>query len=143
MKNAPQYGKALTWAIRIAFTAVFVMNVQCALSFIASPATFAGAYELEGVAGNAAVQGIGIAFLMWNTTYPAFIASPNRFPVLGRVIIAQQVVGLAGESWLYATLPVGHQILASSILRFIVFDTAGLIVMAAVLLVAKALARRN
>jgi len=121
--------KAATWFARIAFAAVFVVNVQCALSFVLTPADFAGAYELEGVAGEAAVQGIGIAFLMWNATYPAFIAAPQRFCVLGWVILAQQAIGLVGESLLLANLPAGHGVLAASIMRFVVFDGAGLVLM--------------
>ena len=117
------------WALRIAFAIVFIINVQCALSFVIWPASYAAAYELEGVAGNAAVQGIGIAFLMWNATYPAFIAQPQRFSVLGWVIIAQQIIGLIGETGLFISLPAGHEVLASSVMRFIVFDAAGLVVM--------------
>ena len=117
------------WALRIAFAIVFIINVQCALSFVIWPASYAAAYELEGVAGNAAVQGIGIAFLMWNATYPAFIAQPQRFNVLGWIIIAQQIVGLVGETGLFISLPAGHEVLASSVMRFIVFDAAGLVVM--------------
>ena len=101
------------------------------LSFAFAPADFAGAYELgsAGVAGQAAVRGIGIAFLMWNATYPAFIVAPQRFRVLGWVILAQQAIGLVGESLLFATLPAGHDVLASSVLRFIAFDGAGLVLM--------------
>ena len=123
--------KAAAWFARIAFAAVFVVNVQCALSFAFAPADFAGAYELgsAGVAGQAAVRGIGIAFLMWNATYPAFIVAPQRFRVLGWVILAQQAIGLVGESLLFATLPAGHDVLASSVLRFIAFDGAGLVLM--------------
>lgn len=135
--------KAATWFARIAFAAVFVVNVQCALSFVLAPGDFAGAYELEGVAGEAAVQGIGIAFLMWNATYPAFIAAPQRFCVLGWVILAQQAIGLVGESLLLANLPAGHGVLAASIMRFVVFDGAGLVLMGiafACLLIAR---RRN
>lgn len=51
-------------ATRIVVAAVFLINVQCALSFALQPASFAGAYELSGVSGNVAVQGIGVAFLM-------------------------------------------------------------------------------
>lgn len=118
------------WAMRIAFALVFVINVQCALSFVIWPASFAAAYELDGVAGNAAVQGIGIAFLMWNATYPAFIVQPKRFDVLGWVILAQQAIGLVGETFLLFSLPAGHDVLSSSIMRFIAFDAAGLVIMA-------------
>lgn len=120
-----------TWIVRIAFAAVFAVNVQCALSFAFAPGDYAAAYELSGVAGEAAVRGIGIAFLMWNVTYPAFIVAPDRFRVLGWVILAQQLVGLVGESMLLFLLPAGHDVLAASVVRFIAFDGGGLVLMGA------------
>lgn len=117
--------------MRVAFAAVFAMNVQCAVQFALWPADFCAAYELSGVAGEAAVRGIGIAFLMWNVTYPAVIVDPERFRALGWVVLVQQLVGLVGESLLLLTLPAGHDVLAASVLRFVVFDGAGLVLMAA------------
>lgn len=121
--------KAATWFARVAFAAVFVVNMQCALTFILNPVDFAAAYELGGVPGEAAIRGIGIAFLMWNATYPAFIVAPQRFRVLGWVILAQQAIGLVGESALLFGLPAGHDVLAASVTRFIAFDGAGLALM--------------
>ena len=121
--------RPIVWFARVAFAAVFALNVMCALQFVIDPGSYAGAYELEGVAGEAAVRGIGIAFLMWNATYPAFIAAPSRFRVLGWVILAQQAIGLVGESLLLCNLPAGHDVLASSVMRFIAFDGAGLVLM--------------
>ena len=121
--------KAAMWFARIAFAAVFVLNVQCALQFCLNPGGFAAAYELGGVAGEAAIRGIGIAFLMWNATYPAFIVAPRRFRVLGWVILIQQAIGLIGESLLLFGLPAGHDVLAASVTRFIAFDGAGLVLM--------------
>ena len=122
-------GNRAIWFVRFAFAAVFVVNVQCALQFALTPGSFAGAYELDGVAGEAAVRGIGIAFLMWNATYPAFIAAPARFRVLGWVILAQQAIGLAGEALLLCGLPAGHEVLAASVARFVAFDGVGLVLM--------------
>ena len=51
--------------------------------------------------------------------------------MLGWVIIAQQAIGLVGESALLFNLPAGHDVLAASITRFIAFDGAGLVIMAA------------
>lgn len=119
------------WAVRAAFLIVFIINVQCAVQFICWPDSFAGAYELSGVAGEVAVQGLGIAFLMWNCTYPAVIVSPTRFRALGVVVLAQQAVGLVGELLLSASLPAGHDILQASISRFAAFDGAGLVIMLA------------
>lgn len=121
------------WVIRIVFTIVFLWNVLCAIQFILFPADYAGSYQLSGTEGEVALRGLGVAFLMWNATYPAYIARPDRFPVLGAVIVAQQVIGLVGESLILASLPEGYALLASSIQRFIAFDGAGLLLMIAAL----------
>lgn len=123
-------GRALTWCVRGAFAAVLAVNVTCALQFAFAPASSMGAYGLSGTAGEAACRGMGVAFLMWNATYPPFVASPTRFPVLGWVILAQQAIGLAGEAAILAALPAQAGPLPGSILRFIAFDGAGLVVMA-------------
>lgn len=120
-----------TWAARLCFAFVFAVNVQCALGFVLTPEAYMGAYELAGVPGRVAAQGIGIAFLMWNCTYPAFIAAPRRFTALGIVVLVQQAVGLIGESFIRVTLPAGHELLTSSIDLFITFDAAGLVLMGA------------
>lgn len=125
-----------TNVVRICFCVVFLINVQCAMSFIIWPESFASAYQLTGLAGNVAIQGIGVAFLMWNATYPAFIVSPGRFKALGWVIIAQQIIGLVGESCILIGLlglsdAASYSVLASSIERFIAFDAGGLLIMSA------------
>lgn len=137
-KKAPRQTRPLspiltvaTGAARLCFAFVFVVNVQCALGFVLTPEAYMGAYELTGVSGRVAAQGIGIAFLMWNCTYPAFIAAPRRFTALGVVVLVQQAVGLIGESFIRITLPAGHELLASSIDLFITFDAVGLVLMGA------------
>lgn len=129
-------------AARVAYGVVFCLNVMCALEFIVLPGHYAGAYELGGVAGMVAVQGMGVAFLMWNATYPLAVANPLRFKPVAYIVIVQQAIGLAGESWIYATLPAGHEVLAGSIMRFITFDAGGFIVMAAALGFLSATVRR-
>ena len=118
-------------AARVAVALVFAMNMQCAVSFALWPEAHAGAFELAGVPGAAAVRGLGVAFLMWNATYPAVIANPRRFRALFSIVLMQQAVGLAGESWILLSLPAGHTVLAASIVRFAAFDAAGLAIMAA------------
>ena len=113
------------------FAFVFVVNVQCALGFALTPEAYLGAYELAGAPGRVAAQGIGVAFLMWNCTYPLVIWQPWRYRVLAGVVLAQQMVGLAGESLIRATLPAGHDLLARSIDLFITFDAVGLVLMGA------------
>jgi len=116
---------------RIAVGAVFLMNVQSALRFILWPGRYAARFELIGVPGETALRGLGIAFLMWNATYPLVLWDPRRHRTLFGVIIVQQLIGLVGESWLLLTLPAGHEALAASITRFVAFDGAGLALLAA------------
>ena len=110
---------------------IFFINVLCAVDFVASPASFAPGYQLEGIPGAVAVQGIGIAFLMWNATYPLFIWKPCRWRVLGWVILAQQAIGLVGELFIASTIPAGNALLTNSIARFVGFDAIGLVIMGA------------
>lgn len=121
-----------TWLLRAAFAIVFAWNVLCALQFVIAPASFVGAYQLSGAAGEAAVRGIGVTFLMWNVTYPAFLAAPERFRALGWVILVQQLIGLVGEGLILSGLPhAGYEVLSASIVRFMAFDGAGLVLMGA------------
>lgn len=119
------------WTARVAVGAVFLMNIQCALSFIIWPERFAGGFGLAGVPGQVALRGLGIAFLMWNATYPPVMWDPQRFRTVFGIVIAQSLIGLIGESWLLLSLPAGHPEIAASLTRFIVFDAAGLVLMAA------------
>ena len=121
--------KAAGVAARVAVALVFAINVQCAVSFVLWPEAYAGGFELAGVPGAAAVRGLGVAFLMWNATYPVFIALPNRFKVVGGIVLAQQLIGLIGESLLLPYLPHASFLFAASIMRFIEFDAFGLLIM--------------
>lgn len=120
------------WACRVCFALVFIVNIQCALSYVVMPESFTGGFQLSGIPGVVAVQGIGVAFLTWNATYPVFIVSPLRFKTLGIVVVIQQIIGLVGESVILLDLPsMGYAQLAESISRFILFDALGLVIMAA------------
>lgn len=115
----------------MAFSIVFFWNVLCAVQFIAFPEQYVAAYQLSGVAGEVALQGIGVAFLMWNATYPAFIVNPEKFQHLGIVVLVQQAIGLVGELIIAANLPAqGFDLLADSIARFVGFDAIGFVIMA-------------
>ena len=118
------------WVARVLVALVFAINVQCALQFILWPGAYTGAYQVEGASAEVMVRTVGICFLMWNATYPPIIARPDRYRVLFGVVIAQQAIGLVGESLLLATLQPGLEILASSIMRFVIFDAAGLVLLA-------------
>ena len=123
------------WLARAAVFIVFCLNVMCAVQFIAEPAQYAAAYGLPATQeAGALVAGLGVAFLMWNVTYPAVIVSPRRFRALYVVVLIQQLVGLVGESFIWWRLidaGLGGGLMAAGIMRFVLFDGGGLIVMLA------------
>lgn len=115
------------WFVRLVVGIVFFFNVTCALAFIARPGDYAPSFEVSGLPGEILVRGMGILFLMWNATYPPVLARPDRQRVLFAVILAQQAIGVIGETVMWVTLPPGHPALWSTGLRFIFFDSAGLV----------------
>ena len=117
------------WLARVAVGLVFLFNVDCALAFIIRPASYSPGFEVSGVPGEAMVRGIGILFLMWNATYPPVLVKPDRYQVLFGVILVQQAIGFVGESWMWLTLPEGHEALQTTAQRFIIFDGFGLLAM--------------
>ena len=114
------------WASRLLIAIVTAWNLQAAVIFIISPQSFVHAYELSGVAGEAAVRGGGVLFLMWNVPYVFAAIGPVRFRFGLTFALLMQWIGLIGECYIFFTLPVGHDVLSSSILRFIIFDGTGL-----------------
>ena len=129
MKRSGLARSAAPWAARLAAGSVFVANVSCAAAFLLQPERYVPAFELEGAPGRVMVQALGILFLMWNVTYPPVLIQPDRhWPVVG-VILVQQALGLAGETWLWLSLPPAHSVLRDTGLRFMLFDGAGLVTM--------------
>lgn len=122
--------KKRMWMARILIAAVFFVNVQCAVQFIAWPESYTAAYQLEGASALSVVRSFGICFLMWNATYPPVIARPERYRMLFTVVIAQQAIGLIGETLLVIGMTPELAVMAASVWRFIAFDGAGLVLLA-------------
>jgi hypothetical protein len=122
------------WSARIVVSLVLVANLSAAIPYLVNPAAYAGAFELSGTPAAAMVRGIGILFLMWNVTYLPVIVDPLRQRTLFVIVLAQQVIGLAGETWILASLSPGHAALAASGLRFVAFDSTGLVLLLAAFL---------
>lgn len=114
---------------RLSIALVFLWNIQRALVFLVWPERYATGFELSGVPGMAAVRGMGILFLMWNIPYAVALWHPIRYRVSLYEATAMQALALLGESLIMLSLPPGHSILRSSLLRFIAFDGAGLILL--------------
>jgi hypothetical protein len=115
------------WLARLLIGIVTAWNLQAAFVFIFSPSGFVRAYELSGTAGEAAIRGFGILFLMWNVPYLFAVKDPVHYQLALTFALLMQSIGLIGESCILSTLTVGHVLLRSSILRFIIFDGAGVV----------------
>jgi hypothetical protein len=125
------------WVARLLIGIVTVWNLQAAVIFFFSPASFVLAYELSGEVGEAAVRGVGLLFLMWNVPYMFALLNPIRYK-LGLVFaVLMQLIGLIGESYILSTLSADHAVLRDSIFRFIVFDGMGLLLLIAAYLLIK------
>jgi hypothetical protein len=118
------------WLGRVLIGLVFFWNIQCAIAFLVAPATFAPGFELSGPAGDAIVRGVGVLFLMWNVPYAVALWHPIRHRVSLYEALAMQAIGLVGESLILWSLGGGHPVAAGSVQRFIVFDGAGLALLA-------------
>jgi hypothetical protein len=117
------------WLSRGCIAIVFLANVQCAVAFILSPVTFTSSYELSGVVGTATIQAIGVLFLMWNIPYAVALWHPLRHRLSLWEAVAMQAIGVIGESIIKVTLPGSHQVLHSSLERFIWFDGLGVLLL--------------
>ena len=127
------------WLGRILIGAVVFANLQCALAFIINPSAYVQAYELTGIPGLNAIQGFGILFIMWNVPYMVALFNPHKHRLSLLEAISMQAIGLCGESYLFFKLPSDYAQLASSILRFILFDGIGLVALLIALLVTRAI----
>jgi len=118
------------WIARPLIGFVTAWNLQAAFVFIFTPSGFVRAYELSGTAGEAAIRGFGILFLMWNVPYLFAVKDPIRYQLALTFALLMQSIGLIGETYIYFTLSADHAMLGNSILRFIVFDGVGLALLA-------------
>ena len=118
------------WIARLLIGIVIAWNLQSAFVFIFFPSRFVNAYELSGTAGEAAIRGFGILFLMWNVPYLFALKDPVRYQLALTFALLMQSIGLIGESYILSTMAVEHILLRNSILRFIIFDGIGLLLLA-------------
>jgi hypothetical protein len=115
------------WLARLLIFAVVAWNLQVAYVFFRSPQSFVAGFELSGTAGEAALRGMGVLFAMWNVPYLVALAEPRRYRVSLFEAMAMQFIGLAGESYIFGTLGAENVLLRASVLRFMIFDSAGLL----------------
>ena len=97
-----------TWTARLLIGIVTAWNLQAALAFIVFPGRFVNAYELSGTAGEAAIRGFGLLFLMWNVPYVFAVRDPVRYQLALTFALLMQSIGLIGESYILFTLSAEH-----------------------------------
>jgi len=114
------------WIGRVLIGVVLGWNVECALAFLISPKDYTPAFGLAGLPADVALRGIGVLFLMWNIPYLVALLQPRRHRLSLYESVAMQAIGFSGESLLFLSLPVDYPVLRASIVRFMLFDGAGL-----------------
>ena len=117
------------WTARGLIAVVLFWNLQAAVHFMANPAAFAPSFQLEGVPGRTAVAGYGILFLMWQVPYAFASIHPVRFKTSLWSAVIMQTIGAVAESRLLTTIPGEYGLLRGSIIRFIIFDGAGVFIL--------------
>ena len=124
-----QLNSTKIWIARLLIALVTVMNLQAAFQFMLRPHNYAWGFELSGTPGSAILKGMGLLFLMWNIPYIFAAFHPVKNFVSLIEALMMQLVGVAGETILLSQLPGGHPIIHASVMRFIVFDAAGLLLL--------------
>jgi hypothetical protein len=114
---------------RIGIGMVILWNLQASLVFLIWPDRYTAQYELPATTGEAWLRGLGVLFVMWNIPYLVALWHPVQHRVSLYEALAMQIIGLVGEGWIYASLPVLFSTLRTSLLRFISFDALGFILL--------------
>jgi hypothetical protein len=125
------------WAARLLIAIVVAWNLECALTFLISPGLYAPGFELAGIPGEAAVRGTAVLFVMWNIPYVVALWQPHRHRISLWEALIMQVTGLLGESLILWSIPAGHTILQSSLVHFIGFDAAGVLLLIGAVVLAR------
>ena len=120
---------------RVLIAIVLFFNLQAALVFITRPAAYMGGLGLEGIAGIQMVRALGLLFLMWNVPYIFTMANPirNRISLIEAVLM--QAIGLIGETMILLLGGSNSEKINSTLIRFIIFDGGGLVLLIAALLI--------
>ncbi len=131
MKSNPESkDRTRNWIARALIAVVLTLNLQAALQYMIAPQAFSAGFELSGTPGATAVAGVGILYLMWQVPYVFALTNPISHKISLIEALLMQAIGLLGESWLLSTIDPNHAALRSSIVRYIIFDAGGLVLLA-------------
>lgn len=119
--------------IRVLISAVVIWNMQAASVFILNPTPFLPIFNLPGSSGPALLRSIGLLFVMWNVPYVFAAIHPHKWRICLWSAIIMQSIGVVGEIWIRAQASAVPGI-QDAILRFILFDLGGLILLVSAIL---------
>ena len=114
---------------RLLIGAVLFFNLQCALAFLADPAAYMAGFGLSGAAGAGMLRGMGLLFVMWNVPYVFACYHPVKYRISLIEALLMQAIGLLGETWILFSTDYQNPLITSTVLRFIVFDGGGLVLL--------------
>ncbi len=114
---------------RILILIVMIWNFQAAVCLLINAPVYLPAFELSGQPGVVAIRGVGVLFLMWQVPYLFAFISPQKNRTALVESLLMQFIGLIGETLLWISLSEIHYQLRSSMMRFIVFDGVGFLLL--------------
>ena len=117
------------WLARLLIGVVAFLNLQAAVYFLFRPADFAPGFELTGEPGRVIIQGMGLLFVMWNVPYVVALLNPLKHFMSLIEAVVMQAVGVFGETILLLLVKSEHPLIEASVLRFILFDGGGLVLL--------------
>jgi len=129
--------KTRIWIARVLIAPVVFFNLQCSLAFLLTPARYAPSFDLIELPGIYMIQGLGLLFLMWNIPYLVALLNPQKHIISLIESVIMQAIGVTGETILLATVSSDYVMLHASVIRFIVFDASGLILLFIALLICR------
>ena len=115
------------WLSRLLIALVFGINIECALLFLVTPEKFVSGFELSKITGIVVIQALGILFIMWNVPYFVALLHPLKYRLSLIEACVMQFIGVTGESFLLMRIPSGRVSLREALGRFVLFDSAGLL----------------
>lgn len=118
------------WLARILIGAVLLVNLECALAFLWHPQVYMGGFGLSGEAGAGMLRAMGLLFVMWNVPYAFALSHPVKHRVSLTEALIMQAIGLVGETLILFTGNFQNPAITDSVQRFILFDGAGLLLLA-------------
>lgn len=115
------------WMARLLIGLVVFFNIQCATFFLLFPQVYTAGFGVSGAQGEAILRSFALLFIMWNVPYVFALWHPiqNRLALIEAVIM--QSIGVMGESLLLWRSPDLSILVKDTILRFIYFDSIGLL----------------